>query len=350
MAWKAVVKTLLAVFLIGALFQGGCRRSTQEMTSEERGTSGTPMTWLRLRWGGGLAPGSGESLTIDTDGRVRAVLGLPRENGYIGTFELTLPKARLAELRKAVNRANLYSMRDYYPPAKGSYDFTVMTLTVASESEQKQVRATSASWFYPPGLKRLFDLTNRLPGTEHTTAAPDGILSLLILEVSTRPVSAIGVEIQVPKRSFRVGEPIDVTVVVKNVGKNPVVLPSPSIREVAGGHISVQLRHVPLPPEEAAAGIDRAAIRFGESRSEVNTVLSDRAKGDLENVVRIEPGEKWAIRMPKALAAPSPGEYELIGSLDIYWHYECSALAKELGEGLVDGYAGAKSVPLTISK
>jgi hypothetical protein len=279
-------------------------------------------------------PPINEILTIDTAGGVEVLLESPRENDYIGTFELTLSSERLAKLKKAILRAHLYELADKYPPRRADYyDYETVDIELDTKRGRKKISVADTCWLYPRRLKPLFDLKNTMSETSY----PEGILSRLISEASASPASAIAVYIEVAERSFQVGEPIDVTVVVKNVGRKPVILPSPECEKIASGSIEVMLRHVPLRAEEAATGLDSTTSEFGSDAGYQFGSLDTQAKEDLDNIVQIEPGKEWRIRMPKPLVATSPGEYELFGLFWIYRLYDRSILEKELGEGLVTG-------------
>ncbi len=343
--WAIAVAFLAFSVACSGIALGTCLEHSEDAARDSEVRKATPMTWLKLESAGGSMP-SYQSLTIDTEGGVRAVLRWPRQNLYVGTFELVLTEERLAELREAVRRADLFNLKDDYPPATGIHCLTWVEIMVVSESNLKRVRATNESPVYPPGLKTLFDLKSRpLPGTGH----PGGVLSRLISEVSAHPVAAIGVGIEVQKHSFRVGEEINAALVVKNVGKQPVVLPSLDCEEIARGYMRVELRHVPLPAEEMAEGLASAHIEFGPLIGpRLRGALSDRAKADLKNMVRIEPGGEWRIPMPKALVAPSSGEYELVGSLRTRLYFSHSIVEKELGASPVSGWTAPKPVRLTV--
>jgi len=341
----AVVAVAIAAFVSLLFVCFSCHADSAESASGQpaaaSGADGEIGAWLQLDWTGGLRPAS-EHLTIYADGEVRLVLGSPRANGYIGTFELRLPKARFAELKQAVKEANLRSMKDEYGPWHLQADYTHVTITVNDELGTKQVRAHSVSLWYPRPLRRLFDLTY-----EHEGPYAGGVLSRLIDEVSTRPVAAIGVRIEVPKRPIRAGEPFNADIAVRNVATQPVVLPSPRASEIARSTIYVILWHVPTPAAELGSGLARTEIESTPPSRRYRSTLDDVGAADLGHVVRLEPGQEWRIRMPDALVAPGPGNYELIGQFWVGGLYDSRIVSAKLGATFVSGWT--RPEPLTIT-
>jgi len=307
-------------------------------------SSDASRVWLTLDWTGGMPP-AGEHLTVYADGRVRLVLESPRANGYIGTFELSLPKARFAELQQAVKAADLRGMKDEYGPWHLEHDYTHVTIAVNEELGTKQVRAHSASLWYPRPLRRLFDLSNDTHGPY-----PGGILSKLIDEVSAKPIAAVGARVDAPKRSYRLGDGIDVAVLVKNVGREVVVLPSMESKAIVTGYIGVKLHQETLPPEKIATGWDMTDVEFGPRLLEWHRTLDDEAKSDLRHAVRLEAGAEWRIPMPKPLHAPSAGTYELFCTFQLLRLYDREVLTREVGDGFVSGWMWPQSVEITVSK
>ena len=307
------------------------------------------MTRLTLDWTGGLPP-AGEYLAIDANGRVSVQLESPRDNGYIGTFALVLPKARLLAVKTALLDADFYALMDKYPPPPRSHDFTAVAISVESSAGAKRVWAASSSPIYPRQLKRLFDPTEAAaPSKGLKGLYAGGVLSHLISEASSRPVAAIRVRIEVPKRSFRVGENISVDVVVKNVGTQLAAIPSLACRHIVNGHIDVRLRDVRVPMELFTTGVDFASLNFGPPLVEYREALDAQAKADLPHVMHMKPGQEWRIAMPKPLRASSPGKYELVGQFFLERLYDQAALSHELAEAFVSGWTEPDSVPLTIA-
>jgi hypothetical protein len=285
---------------------------------------------------------------VDTDGTVTAILASPRDNGYIGVFETRLTRDRLEELRSAIERADLRTMDDYYPPRGRAYDLTRVMISIDDAAGRKEVRATSASPGYPSALKSLIDPTKRLKGS--TTNVPAGLLSELIAEASKNPVAAISIHLEVPRLPLRSGEDFEIDVVVKNVGTMPVVLPSPNCRVIASGYIAVYLRHASVPVEEMATGLDFTKICFGPPMLRFHGVLDDAAREDLQHVMRVEPGREWRIRMPRRLRAPSPGRYELVSSFSITLLYDQSVLTRVLGANIVYGWHWLSPLQFTVAE
>jgi hypothetical protein len=285
---------------------------------------------------------------VDTDGTVTAILASPRDNGYIGVFEIHLPKERFAELRAAIERADLRSMKDDYPPRGKAHDLTRVMVSIDDAAGHKEVRATSASPLSPRSLRLLIDPMKRLEGSMRNV--PAGLLSELIAEASRHPVAAISTRLEAPRVLFHPGEDIAIDIIVKNVGTMLVVLPSPNCMVIASGYLAVYLRHTSLPVEEMATGIDFTEISFGPPMLKFHHVLSDAAREDLQHVVRIEPGREWRIRMPRPLRALSPGRYEAVGQFSIDLLYPRSVLTSVLGAGLVSGWNWPSSLQFTVAE
>jgi hypothetical protein len=311
-------------------------------------TAKQPMlTWVKLDLRGGLPP-LRESLTVATDGRASVRMGSTRHNGYAGTFEYKIPPKMLARLKQAVREANLRAMPDEYPPPARAVDYTIARLKVRDELGVKRVQVTSASRRYPRALKSLVDLTAIGRGSRNQLVAPAGLLSEIILEATRRPLAAIGVRTELHGRPFRVGKGISVDVVIRNVGRQPVVLPSLDCKEIADCLVWVKLWTGPSHPDQSFTPMDYTLIEFGPRSHEYDWTINDRVRADLSHVVRLGPGEEWRISMPKALMARSPGDYEVVADFRVLNLYDRAALERELGETFVDCWIDVRPVQLTV--
>ena len=333
----------LAVCLVSIAACG----TTQRLNAADRAARQPMLTWLKLELGGGMPP-LRESLTIAADGRASVLLRTTRHNGYVGTFEYQIPSSVLACLKRAVREANFRSMPDEYRPPVGAVDFTSARIRVRDELGIKRVRVTSASRRYPRALKSLIDLTKDLPGSGNGLPAPAGLLSEIISEASARPVAAISVRTEAGGRPFRVGEDINVDIVIRNVGRQSVVLPSLECKEIARGFIWVRLFHDPPGAEDSVLGLDSAVIEYGSRSAGYQANMNDRARADLSHVVRIGAGEEWRIRMPKPLVALCAGNYEVTADFRVANLYDRAALERELGNTFIDCWIDVRPARLTV--
>jgi hypothetical protein len=317
--------------------QTGCGRNPEGVAKTSGGPPLAPSTWLQLDWE--AQPFPTDHLSIGASGAVAAVLQNPRKNGCVGTFEMRLAAAQFTALKEAVRRADLHHLYDKYPPPPNSCNLAFVRIAVQDARGHKVVLATDRS--YPRRLKPLFDPDGDGGG---------GILDEVASRVAAHPVAAISARIDVPKRSFRAGERINAAIIIKSVGTQTVVLPSLDYDDIGYGYFHVALRHVPPPPEELASGLDSVGLEFGPDLETYRRPARRPPRINPQHVVHIEPRREWRIPMPKPLIAPSAGNYELAGQVDISLLYERSALVSELGEGLISGRLWLASVPLTISE
>jgi hypothetical protein len=328
----------LRALLLGALVPllGGCQSGTMTVVSRN---GNRPSPWLELRYGGGPGafPGADAALRLYPDGRAEAEVNVAREvSGPIGLFASELSSERMAEVREAVERADLHRMRDAYPPRHGHYDYTWVEINVRSASSEKRVYTTSASWFSPRRLRPLLDLRDRVP----ETGAPRGILSEVISEVIRSPLAAIRVEAEVPKRTFRVNEPIPVALVISNVGRDPVAVLAPGPCPDATGWYSVALDRI-MTGDTYRADIASALVDIGPTPGTQRRLGVTSQQPEL---VRIGPGRAWRLEMPQPLYAPTPGSYRVRGSMMAIADTQQSRGRPRL----ILGHVSAKSVSIAV--
>jgi hypothetical protein len=266
-------------------------------------------------------------LTVGRNGGVR--LDLPE-----GLFEYRLSKDRLTRLEETISAAQLSSMKDDYPSRSSNDDHEWVWLAVADgEGQRKRIRFTSESPEYPEGLRILFDL--RLEGLvqEHGVWCPGGVLYRLISDARKHPVAAISVGVKLPKRRYRVDEPIEATIVVRNIGTKPVFVPSLDSQVIARGEVDARLLLRPSRPPWVA---DSASDDFGES-STGDKELDIRLRDDIGRMVRIAPGAAWEVPAPRPLVAHAPGQYLLDAGIDMRLCYDRETLERIVGARVVYG-------------
>jgi hypothetical protein len=271
--------------------------------------------WLSLLIGGGAPPALQDRISIDRSGTVWARLKSRRQNGYIGEFRFQLSADRLGQLRKRVQAADVPHLARSYPARPDMYDLQWAELSITDDAgSSRTVRVTGDCVGYPRQLKPLIDLA----------AMP--ISSGMLIDLH-------------PAR----GEKIAIDLVVKNVGSEPVVLPSLECRTFAYGMFSAYLRHHPLPASEAAIGLDRDEVTFGrlfQRARNASSPLAPDVISDTAHAVRIAPGGEFAVSM-RPLLVPSAGEYEVLGMMLIGLAYDRDRLEAVLGKGLIEGETGA---------
>jgi hypothetical protein len=216
-----------------------------------------------------------------------------RRNGTVsldetqGLFEYRLTPQRLVRLKETVSAAGLSSLKDDYPSRYSNDDHEWVCLTVmGDDGREKRVRSASESPEYPEGLRRLFDL--RLEGMvrEHDFWHPGGALYPLIAEARQHPIAAVTVRVKVPKTSYRVNEPIEATIVVKNIGTKPVFAPSLDTPGIARGWVDARLLFRPSrsPWVADTAGVDFGIVSWAVARHDAPP------QEEIRHLVRIAPG------------------------------------------------------------
>jgi hypothetical protein len=292
--------------------------------------------WLSLLIGGGAPPALQDRISIDRSGTVWARLKSRRQNGYIGEFRFQLSADRLGQLRKRVQAADVPHLARSYPARPDMYDLQWAELSITDDAgSSRTVRVTGDCVGYPRQLKPLIDLA--------AMPISSGMLIDLLSEASEHPVRAVALAIRLGDSHPARGEEIAIDLVVKNVGSEPVVLPSLECRTFAYGMFSAYLRHHPLPASEAAIGLDRDEVTFGrlfQRARNASSPLAPDVISDTAHAVRIAPGGEFAVSM-RPLLVPSAGEYEVLGMMLIGLAYDRDRLEAVLGKGLIEGETGA---------
>jgi hypothetical protein len=292
-------------------------------------TSDASKVWLTLDWTGSLPP-IGQHLSVDAEGKVRLRSESQESDRLIGLYGFTLSPERLAQLRQAVAKANLPALDGVYPLGDDQTEVEWVTIRLDDpELGHKQAKVSNRSRYYPAAIRSLFSLG---------PYEPKGVLGELSHEAAQHPICAIRLSVDAPSRRFRKGEPINVTLIVTNVGTQPVVVPSLECKRIVRGRLAVYLQDA----QYFAVGGDYVT-EFGWSGESPPGRFDDRAKADLAHVVRLAPGEQWRIALPKPLIAPDEvGLYEVRASLWMFRQYDLPVLTEALGEGFVSGYLFAE--------
>jgi hypothetical protein len=175
-------------------------------------------------------------------------------------------------------------------------------------------------------------------------------LSRLIGDATAHPLAAITVQIGIPKGARHAADPFTPELIVKSIGRKPVVVPSFECKEIVSGYASVTLWHDPPPAGQRDTAVDGTYLQSGPRLLGYHETLDDAGAADLEHMVRIEPAKEWRIRMPKALVAPTPGRYRLDAQFWADLLYKRSAVTERLSAQLVSGWIFPESVSITVSK
>lgn len=297
--------------------------------------------WLEMRLGGGPPPEDVTTLEIDAAGVVKV------GNGS-GRYRLILAPKQLAELRQAVNTANLRVMAPVYPTVDP--DDSWAEIVLAEGGEKRQVTVYRSSVKYPARLKPLLDLTMEGEVYARGIGRESGRLAELLYQALQHPLAAIVGHIETERTSYRVGESIKATYVVKNVGRLPVWMPSTNCKELVSGEIGLRLQPHPLngPPWV----VDETRIEFGPDYPyrQYHDTLGGLARGDLLCFVWIAPGGTWRVQFPKPLVARSPGEYQITGYMTTTLLYNKTQVEQELGGYVVTGRGEIKPVILRVEE
>jgi hypothetical protein len=331
---------LLLASLASVSLCAGCRRANEPVRDDATPDGKTSEPWLSVEQWSDL-PVGGWELDIFSDGTARARLWLERNNGYVGTFQTHLTEERIDEVREAVRGADLYSMRDEYPPRRKAVDAVWVQITERTGRGEKTVRAARESRVYPRPLRTLIDLSESLP-TEKMSYAPAGLLSEVASEVSEYPVHAVGARLLVGG-TFRAGEPLHVTLILTNVGTEPITLPSLQCKWIAYGRANVRLMHDPITLDEIAGRYPGQWYReYGPIKTGYVGPADEHVLDDLPGLVHLAPGEEWRITVPKRFIPPSPGRYQVQGEFDATLAYDRSALPDDLADTFLECRVWAK--------
>jgi hypothetical protein len=321
---RAILMLLLLTALTSVSLCAGCRRGNDSAREGAAQGGDSSQPWLSVKDGGGL-PIGGFELEIWSDGTARARLWGARSNGYVGIFETRLTEERMTEVRQAVVRADLYSLWDEYRSRRHMGDEVWVQIT---ERTGRGVRA-------PGRLLQLFDLNELLRGSDW----PAGVLSEVISDVSEYPVRAVGARLLIGG-TFRAGEPLHVTLILTNVGTEPITVPSLECRRMAYGYAHVDLMHDPPTLSEAMG--QQPAQWWSEYGAGYVGPADEHVLDDLPNLVHLAPGEEWRIAVPKRFVPPSPGRYQVQGEFSATLAYDRSALPDDLADTFLECRVWAK--------
>jgi hypothetical protein len=336
---RAILMLLLLTALTSVSLCAGCRRGNDSAREGAAQGGDSSQPWLSVKDGGGL-PIGGFELEIWSDGTARARLWSPRNSGYVGTFETRLSDERLAEIGEAVRRADLYSMRDQYRSRRIVYDDPWVEITERTARGVKTIRAYQAART-PQRLRSLIDLNDSL-SAEEVSYAPAGLLSEVVSDLSEYPVRAVGARLLVGG-TFRAGEPLHVTLILTNVGTEPITLPSLECKRMAYGYVDVALVHDP-PTATEATGQHRShwLAEYGPTKTGYVGPADEHVLDDLPDLVHLAPGEEWRIVVPKRFIPPAPGRYQVQNEFSATLAYDRSALPDDLADTFLECRVWAK--------
>ena len=343
----------VAALLMPVLLVEGCRnKGDGDPTVNNAGDVETTATQaaesllLHFSQGGGLGLGYWE-LDLFDNGRCRVFVD-HWDGTCAGIFECKLDRSDWEELFTVIGRAQRARLKDKYSPPKGVHDYGWCKLTVRRNDGTYQT--SSYPDIRPPRVVR--------PLYDSPSGRRKGHLVELVPEVLRHPKQAITLSASTDKSVYSIAyngtHRAVVTVELKNIGIDPVAVPSLDCREVLSGCVVVM--GVRYADEQALA--DRLpteyeaileSFPFGGDRAQPRQSLTSAAIADLSCAIALQPGEQFSFLLPPLFLPLEPG----ICVLHVNWgssaRYALDAIEEELGIPLITGYL-VTTVSITIKE
>jgi len=320
----------------------GCRNkrdgdATVNNTSDVETTTTQAAENLLLHFtqGGGLGLGYWE-LDLFDNGRCRAYVDF-WDGTCAGIFECKLERDDWEELFAVIGRAQRARLKDKYSPPRGAHDYGWCTLTVRRRDGTYQTSRYPD--IRPPRVVRpLFD---------YSGGQRKGHFVELMPEVLRHPKQAVALSASTDKSVYSIAyngtHTAVVTVELKNIGTDPVAVPSLDCREVVSGYVDVMgVRYADqqaladeLPTEQEAI---LESFPFGADRAQPRQSLTSAAIADLSCAVPLQPGEQFSFSLPSLFLPLEPGICLLYVDCRSEARYASDAVEEELGMPLITGY------------
>jgi len=240
----------------------------------------------------------------------------------VGKFEMMLAPAQLEELRAAVKKA-IEGLKAGYPPPSPAMPIgpgADYYLRLACGGARAGVSGPNNDAYIPEPVRPLY-----------CTGRPPGLLNNLYEATLKHPLSVIGLSVAPDKASYRIGEPIRLTLTVRSVGREPVAFTPMGCRDVVDGLITVTGQ---LPNGEQVLAED---FPFGSSEPPAWEPLTPAARRDLRLVRVLSPGDTYAFRLPPVAAPELPGRLTVRVSLKVSPRYHLSMLLYYVGAVVATG-------------
>ena len=316
---------VLALFVISgfAMFLTGCGGS-----GSPRGVP-RPGLLVKLGWYNDSLWGSAgsTSLVVEDPPGVCHVEQYWSESGPepVGKFEMELTPAQLKELYATVEEAIRGLKAGYPPPPKDPPDpgwpiTGGFYLSLTCGKAHAAIGSASGYFEIPEPARSLC-----------WWGQPRGLLDELLEATLEHPLSAIGLSVASDKASYGVADPIQLTLTVRSVGREPVAFPSMDCRELVDGLITVTGQ---LPNGQQVLA---ESFPFGSSEPPKWAPFTPAARADLRRVRVLAPGEAYAFKLPP-LTAPRPsGNLALNVGLRVSPRYHVDKLLDAVGAPMATG-------------
>lgn len=282
---------------------------------------------VRLRISSGFAQTPAE-LQVYRDGRctVSTLNTWVWDRESVGWFETTLTGRELRALVKAVTRAARAGLKEQYdwpPPGIPPLDVPEWYwIDLPDGTRFRTVQFPSRGEAMPEVLRPL-------------CAEDGGLLIQCLQEAMRRPASAVALSLILGKRTYVVGEPLDVRFVIRSVGSQPVAFGSLECREVVAGEAALTAT---IP---RVGYVIREVYSFGGRPSRPHLhALTPRAREDLEHMLLLSPGEEYVVPFPRqpVTATRAVRQLKVFALVDEASRYDHELLSQELGAPWVTGH------------